>query len=90
MSAKQTVEARLASLEQRVRTLEGGRPGRKALPILVSEEGVCGIDPDSDSTICPHASLYRHQKGCRGTRCAEITAEYYRDYRAARRDGDGE
>jgi hypothetical protein len=75
-------EARLASLEARVDRLEGGRSGRKALPILVTEENVCGIDPDSDSTTCPHASIYRHQKGCRGVACVEKTSAYYKEYRS--------
>jgi hypothetical protein len=72
---------RLASLEERVATLEGGRPGRKPKPIVVSEEHVCGIDPDRDSETCPDASLYRHQKGCKGDRCSQINVEYYEKYR---------
>jgi hypothetical protein len=89
--SKPTVETRLAALETRVAhltaTVEGGRPGRKALPILVSEEGVCGVDPDSNSEVCPFASIYRHQKGCRGEACAVKSSEYYKEYRRAKRDG---
>ena len=76
-----SMQARLISLEERVATLEGGRPGRKPLPIVVSESGVCGIDPDRDSATCPDASLYRHQKGCKGDKCVKITTDYYDRYR---------
>jgi hypothetical protein len=86
---KPSVETRLATLEQRVAALEGGRSGRKALPIIVSEKGVCGVNPDSDSTECPHASIYRHQKGCRGTACEVAASNYYKEYRKARK-ADGE
>lgn len=89
---KNTPEARLAILErsyqnlaERVETLEGGRPGRKPLPILVSIEGVCGIDPARDSETCPDATLYRRQKGCKGTACLEKASEYYSEYRANRK-----
>ena len=76
-----TMEVRMARLEERVATLEGGRPGRKPLPIVVSEEGVCGVDPERDSATCGDASLYRHQKGCKGDKCVKITTEYYDTYR---------
>ena len=75
------MESRVASLEGRVAALEGERPGRKALPIVVSERGVCGVDPESDSTTCPHASLYRRRKGCLGVGCTEKSSAYYEDYR---------
>jgi hypothetical protein len=75
------MEARFASLEARVATLEGGRPGRKPKPIVVSEEHICGIDPERDSATCPDASLYRHQKGCKGDKCVKITTSYYDSYR---------
>lgn len=81
-----SIETRLATLEKRVKALEGGRSGRKALPILVSEHHVCGIDPDSDSKTCEHASLYRNQKGCRGDACVAKMRAYYREYRAEMRD----
>ena len=77
-----TIEARVASLEDRVAALEGERPGRKALPIVVSERGVCGVDPESDSTTCPHASLYRRRKGCLGVGCTKKSSEYYDEYRS--------
>lgn len=70
------------SLEARIVSLEKERPGRKAKPIVVSEEHVCGVDPDRDSTTCPDASLYRRQKGCKGDRCVSISAEYYGARRA--------
>jgi hypothetical protein len=75
------LEARVANLEARIRTLEGGRPGRKAKPIVVSKLGVCGIDPERDSETCPDASLYRKQRGCKGTACIKKTDEYYTEYR---------
>jgi hypothetical protein len=78
------IETRLASLEARVETLEGGRSGRKPLPILFSNEGVCGAEPDIDSSKCPHASLYRRQKGCLGTACKREASEYYSKYRASK------
>ena len=37
------LRAGLADLTDRVTRLEGERPGRKRLPILVKEDGVCGI-----------------------------------------------
>lgn len=76
-----SLESRVHSLEDRVAALEGERPGRKALPILVSEQGVCGVDPESDSTTCPHASLYRRRKGCLGAGCMQKSSEYYEGYR---------
>lgn len=79
------VLARIATLEAKVAQLEGGRPGRKRRPILVSAEGVCGIEPERDSATCPDASIYRKQKGCKGTRCAEIYDGYYTEYRAAKK-----
>ena len=92
--SKPTVETRLAVLEERVKHLtaqvEGGRSGRRALPILVSTEGVCGVDPDGDSEGCPFASLYRHQKGCRGTACVQKSSQYYKDYRQNRKADGGE
>ena len=77
-----SLEARVASIERKVAALEGERPGRKALPIIVSEMGVCGVDPESDSTTCPHASLYRRRKGCLGVSCTAKAADYYDEYRS--------
>ena len=74
-------ETRIARLEARVEALERTRPGRKGLPILVSEEGVCGVDPKRDSQNCPNASLWRRQKGCLGTACVRASAEYFRKRR---------
>lgn len=76
-----STDARLTALEQRVAALEGGRPGRKRMPILVSEDGVCGVEPDSDSETCPYASIYRRQKGCKGTACVNKATSYYAGYR---------
>jgi hypothetical protein len=83
------VEARLALLEahienliERVYDLEGkGQRGRQAKPILVKEEGICGLDPESDSATCPYASIYRKQKGCKGTACVAAASTYYANYR---------
>ena len=76
------IEARLTTLEAKVEALESGRSGRKALPILCSVEGVCGVDPTLDSAICPHASLYRRQQGCLGVACKQKSSEYYANYRS--------
>lgn len=78
-----SLEARVEALEKRVAALEGERPGRKALPILVSEDHVCGVDPESDPTVCPYASLWRKRKGCRGDACLQASADYYDQYRAS-------
>jgi hypothetical protein len=76
------IEARLTSLEERVEFLEGGRSGRKPRPVVVSEKGVCGLDPSRDSASCPEASIYRRQRGCLGTACRRKYDEYYANYRA--------
>jgi len=76
------VEARLSTLEAKVEALESGRSGRKALPILVKAEGICGVDPAGDSAICPHASLYRRQQGCLGNACKDKSSQYYARYRS--------
>jgi hypothetical protein len=76
-----TDDTRLARLEARVDALERKRPGRKGLPILVSEEGVCGVDPERDSETCGDASLWRRQRGCLGKACVREAAEYYTEYR---------
>jgi hypothetical protein len=71
---------RVAALEARLDKLEHYRKGgRPAKPILVKAEGVCGIDPERDSTTCPDASLYRRRQGCQGRACAQASSEYYRD-----------
>jgi len=75
----------LAALKARVETLEKARPGRKPLPIVISKEHVCGVDPVSDSTKCPHASLYRRQMGCLGDACVTKSDSYYAARRKAAR-----
>lgn len=72
-----SLEAHVRSQDKRIKTLEGHRPGRKALPVVVSEAHVCGVDPEIDSVTCPYGSLYRRQKGCKGDRCVTISQEYY-------------
>lgn len=80
-----STEARVLALEKRVAALESERPGRKARPILVSAEGVCGVDPDSDSEVCPFASLYRRNKGCQGTACKRLASAYYKSRHIAKK-----
>lgn len=75
---------RLLAVEERLDALEKGRSGRRGKPILVSIEGVCGVDPKRDSSECDDASLYRRQKGCMGEACMRKSSEYYQDYRTGR------
>ena len=56
----------IARLEKRVEALEPSRPGRKGKPILLSEEGVCGIDPERDSAIVPRCLAVPPQPGLPG------------------------
>lgn len=81
----ENLSTRLARVEARLELLERERPGRKALPIVVSEEHVCGVEPDRDSAACHDASLYRRQKGCLGDACVKISDEYYSNRRKAAR-----
>jgi hypothetical protein len=76
--------ALITNLTVRVETLEKERPGRKPLPVVVSEEHVCGVDPSRDSATCPDASLYRRQQKCKGDRCVSISQEYYAERRATK------
>ena len=78
------IEARLASLEARVESLEAERPGRKRIPIVVKADGICGVDPERDAATCEDASLYRRQQGCKGTACKRIASEYWAEYRSRR------
>ncbi len=80
------IESRLAEIGDDVETIKSHKPGRKGKPILTSEVGVCGLDPTCDSSKCDDATIYRYQKGCRGTRCVEINRDYYSDYRAKNRN----
>lgn len=82
-----SAEDRISSLEQRVAFLEKERPGRKMKPNIVSEAGVCGINPGIDSATCPDASIYRYQQGCQGTSCVGINRDYYAAYRAKQKAG---
>jgi hypothetical protein len=75
---------RITSLEKRVEALEKSRSGRRGKPIVVTERGVCGIDPDRDSATCPDASLYRRNQGCMGTACRAKASKYYAERRIAR------
>lgn len=80
-----SIEDRITALEKRVEFLEKERPGRRMKPNVVSQAGVCGIDPGQDSATCANASIYRYQQGCRGTACVTIHRDYYTEYRAKRR-----
>jgi hypothetical protein len=71
------LEARVAALEARVESLEAGRSGRRRLPIVVKEEGVCGVDPRRDSGTCLDGSLYRRQQGCLGVACKKEASNYW-------------
>lgn len=84
------LEQRVVALEEQVELLLKGRPGRQLRPIVCSQEGVCGIDPDRDSATCEDASLWRRSKGCKGEACMGISSEYYRNYRANRKKEHGE
>lgn len=75
---------RIAALEEQVSFLLKGRPGRKYLPILVSEPHVCGVDPTRDPKACQDASLWRRNKGCQGDACMQKSSEYYKTYRKAK------
>lgn len=79
-------EARLAALEEQVVFLLKGRPGRKYLPIVKSEEHVCGVDPSRDSKKCPDASLWRRNKGCLGDACVAMSTKYYQNYRKRKKE----
>ena len=66
------------ALAERVTALENARPGRKRRLLLVSEKGVCGLDPSRDSSGCPDASLYRRNQGCKGNACMIVSANHYK------------
>jgi hypothetical protein len=83
--ARSPLEARVRALEARVAALEDDRPGRKSRPILISQEGVCALEPGRESATCPDASTYRRQQGCKGDACVRLTTEYYANYRRERR-----
>lgn len=70
------LEARIALLEKLQEPRKGGRPGKK---LVVQAEGVCGLDPDRDSSTCPDASLYRRRQGCGGTACVNASSTYYKE-----------
>jgi hypothetical protein len=78
----------VGALQIRVETLESERPGRKPKPLLaIKQRDVCAIDPDSDSTVCPFASIYRYQSGCHGTMCRQKQHEAYERRKSARTNG---
>lgn len=80
---------RIERLERDVEFLKKERPGRKPLPILVSEKGVCGLDPSRDSATCQDATIYRWQRGCLGTACEAKNRDYYDEYRKGKgKDSD--
>lgn len=75
------LDQRVSTLEEQVNFLLKSRPGRQLKPVVRSEVGVCGIDPDRDSIDCPDSSLWRRSKGCKGYSCLQISSQYYKDYR---------
>jgi hypothetical protein len=75
-------DLRFLQLEKRIDALEKERSGRKGKPILVSEAGICGLEPAIDSATCPFASLYRRNQGCQGDACKAKASKYYSDRRA--------
>lgn len=78
----------VGELRTRVETLESERPGRKPKPLLaIKQRDVCAIDPDSDSTKCPFASIYRYQSGCHGAMCRQKQHEAYERRKASRANG---
>lgn len=78
----------VGELRTRVETLESERPGRKPKPLLaIKQRDVCAIDPDSDSTKCPFASIYRYQSGCHGAMCRKKQHEAYERRKASRANG---
>ena len=78
----------MGELRTRVETLESERPGRKPKPLLaIKQRDVCAIDPDSDSTKCPFASIYRYQSGCHGAMCRQKQHEAYERRKAIRVNG---
>lgn len=79
-----------AEVEARLKALEAVKArGRQARKILVSEEGICGLDPERYSATCPDANLYRHRQGCRGTACKNKATAYYKSRRVERGDSVG-
>lgn len=58
---------------------------RRVKPRTVSELGVCALNPEIDSSVCPNATVYRHQQGCQGKSCKDVSRRYYAEYRAKRR-----
>lgn len=77
--------AKVETLEARMDEIK--RPGPPAKKLLSTEVGVCGLDPDCDSAMCTEGNLYRHQQGCRGTKCVAENQAYYRAYRAEKKKG---
>ena len=80
-----SLEQRVVALETKVELLEKERPGRRVKPNVISQEGVCGLDPTRNSAECTDASIYRYQQGCRGDCCDTINTTYYKKYRAKNR-----
>lgn len=66
-------------LDRMEATRKGGRPAKV---ILVKEDGVCGLNPGSDSYVCPDASLYRRRQGCQGDACVLAASDYYKKIRS--------
>ena len=82
----QELEQTVEDLKSRTELLEQrNRAGRKPKPLLSTDAGTCGIDPESDDKACPNASVYRYQQGCRGASCVDVNQTYYAQYREKRK-----
>lgn len=86
------VEDKVQTLEEEVEALkQSPRPGRKAKEMPhAGEAGVCGITGDEDCETCEHSSIYRYQRGCRGTACVAANRDYYREYRRRAKESSEE
>ena len=80
------LEQRVDALEQQVALLLKGRPGRPLKPIVSNEPHVCGVDPERDSGTCLDANLWNRMKGCQGDACVQASTDYYRAYRAKKKE----
>ena len=66
--------ARISNMET---ARKGGRPRKE---LKVKADGVCGLNPEIDSSQCEQASLYRRRQGCLGINCVQASADYYKEY----------
>lgn len=70
------LEGTIVRLEARIRQLGGGPPEK-------TPEGICyitGKENHGGPDDCPHRSIYRYQKQCRGGPCVAYGREYYNEF----------